>query len=124
MIGHVDSGPGVSRGKQPGTSTVVLCFSPPGALQPPSVLALWPHGRRPAGGVSLANPLPCVSASSGRTPPSLSRSHRPAWLGPSPRHFPKVSVAAARAAPCGDCESEDLEPALASPLTLTRWLFQ
>lgn len=24
----------------------------------------------------------------------------PAWLGPSPRHFPKVSVAATRAAPC------------------------
>ena len=34
--------------------------------------------------------------------------HLPAGLGPSPRHFPKVSVAALAAAPAFQCELEDL----------------
>ena len=69
------------------------------ALPPLESCSFWPCGLLVIGRVSLTNPLPCTSASGGITLPSPSCSHPPAWLGPSPRHFPNVSVAAVLAAP-------------------------
>lgn len=80
-------------------STGVLHFFSLGALLPPRALAPWPQGSWWAVGFLWQTHCP-VSRPPVEPPPSLSCSPPPAWLGPSPRHFPKVSVAAAQAAPC------------------------
>lgn len=67
---------GVSgEGGQPGTFTGVPRFLPSGVLRLARALAPWPPV---TAGVSLANPAPCTSASSGIIPPLLSCSHPPA----------------------------------------------
>ena len=105
-------------------STAVLHFFSLGALLPPRALAPWPQGSWWAVGF-LWQTLPCVSASSGTTP--LTVLLTPACLaGAKPTAFPKGQCGCRTSCPLSmaSVSQRPWEPALQSPLTLTRSLCQ